>query len=237
MSNLYFLNDKDPVILNVGGAKYQCLFGLFKNLPETRLSRIYAASTWKEASQLFDQFDADRKEFFFDRRCEFFDSILSCYYQDKMHLEERMCAMRFKEDLEYWGLSILHLDHFCARRFAEETIQAASDAKLYSESIRRIVEEDFSKCDWKDIRRRIWLILERPMQSSTGKARTDIIFAILFSKTFSISNLYLRFVRCHTLNRFLYDLGINNSEIDIKCELQCTMNSPMLQTLDDNFPK
>lgn len=53
------------------------------------------------------------REFFFDRSPRVFEYILGIYRKGELHLPSSVCPRDFIGELEYWGLSALHLgEHF-----------------------------------------------------------------------------------------------------------------------------
>ena len=49
------------------------------------------------------------REFFFDRSPRVFEYILGIYRKGELHLPSSVCPRDFIGELEYWGLSALHL--------------------------------------------------------------------------------------------------------------------------------
>ena len=62
-----------------------------------------------EILSLCDGFCSARKEFFFDRSTTIFESVLGLYRKGELHLPEGVCPVDFLGELDYWGLSALHL--------------------------------------------------------------------------------------------------------------------------------
>ena len=51
--------------------------------------------------------------FFFDRHPRSFNSILNFYRTGKLHIQDDMCVLAFRDDLEFWGLSEFNLENCC----------------------------------------------------------------------------------------------------------------------------
>ena len=62
-----------------------------------------------EILSLCDSFSLGRREFYFDRSPRIFENILGLYRKGELHLTESVCPRDFLGELEYWGLSALHL--------------------------------------------------------------------------------------------------------------------------------
>ena len=68
-----------------------------------------------------DSYCPTKREYFFDRSPRIFENILGLYRKGELHLTESVCPRDFLGELEYWGLSALHLEPCCAY-----TLQRAS---------------------------------------------------------------------------------------------------------------
>ena len=113
------------VILNVGGTIHQVKWETIDKFPNSRLQKLrYATSQCKwyswtiisiyfafsaEILSLCDSFSLGKREFFFDRSPRVFENILGLYRKGELHLTESVCPRDFLGELEYWGLSSLHL--------------------------------------------------------------------------------------------------------------------------------
>ena len=58
---------------------------------------------------LCDSYSLTSREFYFDRSPRIFENILGLYRKGELHLTESVCPRDFVGELEYWGLSALHL--------------------------------------------------------------------------------------------------------------------------------
>ena len=62
-----------------------------------------------EILTLCDSYSLETREFFFDRSPRIFENILGLYRKGELHLTESVCPRDFLGELEFWGLSALHL--------------------------------------------------------------------------------------------------------------------------------
>ena len=62
-----------------------------------------------EILALCDSFSLESREFYFDRSPRIFENILGLYRKGELHLTESVCPRDFLGELDYWGLSALHL--------------------------------------------------------------------------------------------------------------------------------
>ena len=64
---------------------------------------------------LCDSYSLSSREFYFDRSPRIFENILGLYRKGELHLTESVCPRDFLGELEYWGLSALHLGNFLTK--------------------------------------------------------------------------------------------------------------------------
>ncbi|XP_023324508.1 uncharacterized protein LOC111698406 [Eurytemora carolleeae] len=140
---------KGPVVLNVGGKK--CV-GL---------------------QELCDAYSLDKREYYFDRSPRNFDAILGLYRTGKLHLSQGVCVQDFCEELEYWGLTDLHLEPCCqhtyyrARWLLPQTGLPGDDQ-----------DEEFGNGLFSSSQRRLWNLFENPHHS--GAAKIVAVVSCLF---------------------------------------------------------
>ena len=65
-----------------------------------------------EIITLCDSYSLHNREFFFDRSPRVFEYILGIYRKGELHLPSSICPRDFLGELEYWGLSALHLGQY-----------------------------------------------------------------------------------------------------------------------------
>ena len=89
---------------------------------------------------LCDSFSLSNREFFFDRSPRIFENILGLYRKGELHLPSSVCPRDFVGELEYWGLSALHLGMYNSLHMANihqdghsiRNIQVVSSNRVHS---------------------------------------------------------------------------------------------------------
>merc|ERR1719189_3149524 len=109
------------LVLNVGGTINQVKWETIDKFPRSRLQKLRYATCEAEISALCDAYNLSTREFYFDRSPKIFENILGLYRKGELHLTESVCPRAFLGELEYSGLSALHLEPCCAY-----TLQRAS---------------------------------------------------------------------------------------------------------------
>jgi len=154
------------VILNVGGSTHQVKWETIDKFPKSRLQKLRYATTETEILSLCDSFSLGSREFFFDRSPRIFENILGLYRKGELHLTESVCPRDFLGELEYWGLSALHLEPCCAY-----TLQRAS---WLLPIVDHGVDQDehdnpFEGMCCPKFRNTIWQMFEDPNSSKAAK--------------------------------------------------------------------
>jgi len=154
------------VFLNVGGTIHQVKWETIDKFPKSRLQRLRFATTEGEILALCDSYCSAQCEYFFDRSPRIFENILGLYRKGELHLTESVCPRDFLGELQYWGLSALHLEPCCAY-----TLQRASWLlPIVDHGIDMEDEEDpFKGMCCARLRNCIWKLTEDPDSSTAAK--------------------------------------------------------------------
>ncbi|XP_038610369.1 potassium voltage-gated channel subfamily G member 4 [Tachyglossus aculeatus] len=124
---------REGILVNVGGIRYLLPWTTLDDFPLTRLSKLKFCQSYEEIIQLCDDYDEDRREFFFDRSPGAFRMIVTFLAAGKLVLFREMCALSFKEELSYWGIEEASLERCCFRKLlqkVEERAEAAREEEL-----------------------------------------------------------------------------------------------------------
>ncbi|XP_069822441.1 voltage-gated potassium channel regulatory subunit KCNG4 isoform X2 [Dendropsophus ebraccatus] len=127
--DLYTIDFKREVIINVGGIRYLMPWSTLDEFPMTRLGKLRFCSSYDEIIQICDDFDEDTNEFFFDRNPCAFSMIVSFLAVGKLRLLREMCALSFQDELMYWGIEESNLERCCLRKLFQKLEELAEIKK------------------------------------------------------------------------------------------------------------
>lgn len=102
-------NDKDKIIINVGGKRHETFLSTLQTIPDTRLA--WLAENEFKCSDRNNQ--NKTREVFFDRHPEIFGLILNYYRTGKLHAPRDMCGPLFEEELIFWGIEEKDMEACC----------------------------------------------------------------------------------------------------------------------------
>lgn len=184
-------DDKDRIVINVGGIRHQTYRSTLRTLPGTRLS-------WLAEPDAPNHFDYDAKidEFFFDRHPGVFAHILNYYRTGKLHCPADVCGPLYEEELAFWGIDETDVEPCCwmtyrQHREAEEALDSFGGGGLLDlgsddpepepehtedevdEMTRRLAQGDSpdarSGSLWSRWQKRVWALFEDPYSSKYAR--------------------------------------------------------------------
>ena len=179
----------DIIVFNVGGTRFEVLQSNFAYWPTTRLSRLVRAKSEEEILSLCEGFVAsstsnnrgkmNKKEYYFHRNWNNFNSILDLYRNMKLHATIQVCCTNFHGDLEYWGIDELLLDPCCALKHYPDMEQSKKEASRALEFKRkeeeRMIYEDFGNSWIGGVREYVWNLTEHPESSFLARVKLNMI--------------------------------------------------------------
>ncbi|XP_073692261.1 potassium voltage-gated channel subfamily C member 1a isoform X2 [Garra rufa] len=205
-------DEKDRVVINVGGIRHQTYRSTLRTLPGTRLAWLAEP----DAHSHFD-YDAQIDEFFFDRHPGVFAHILNYYRTGKLHCPADVCGPLYEEELAFWGIDETDVEPCCwmtyrQHREAEEALDSfgGGPAELGNDDMDTEVLGDPGDGDeelemtkrlalgdspdakgsglWQRWQRRVWALFEDPYSSKYARW---VAFASLFFILVSITTFCL----------------------------------------------
>ncbi|MEQ2211650.1 Potassium voltage-gated channel subfamily C member 1 [Xenoophorus captivus] len=188
-------DDKDRIVINVGGIRHQTYRSTLRTLPGTRLSWLAEP----DAPNHFD-YDAKIEEFFFDRHPGVFAHILNYYRTGKLHCPADVCGPLYEEELAFWGIDETDVEPCCwmtyrQHREAEEALDSFGGGGLLDlgsedpepepdhedddEMTRRLAQGDSpdvrSGSLWSRWQKRVWALFEDPYSSKYARVKRGLI--------------------------------------------------------------
>ncbi|KAI4826146.1 potassium voltage-gated channel subfamily C member 1b isoform X1 [Pseudochaenichthys georgianus] len=203
-------DDKDRIVINVGGIRHQTYRSTLRTLPGTTLSQLAEP----DAPNHFD-YDAKIDEFFFDRHPGVFAHILNYYRTGKLHCPADVCGPLYEEELAFWGIDETDVEPCCwmnyrQHREAEEALDSFGGGGLLDlvnddaepdlehgeedvdEMTRRLAQGDThdhrSGSLWSRWQRHVWALFEDPYSSKYARwvALASLFFILVSITTFCL---------------------------------------------------
>ncbi|XP_068091027.1 potassium voltage-gated channel subfamily V member 1 [Hyperolius riggenbachi] len=177
---------RDHLIINVGGSRFVLSQQTLSCHPETRLGRL-ATSGRDEILDLCDDANLLDNEFFFDRSSQMFEYVMNYYKTGRLHVMDQLCAISFLQEIEYWGIDELSIDHCCRDRYFRKKLKTES-LDIKEEECIETEEDDFTGVVCEELRQKLWDILEKPGSSLAAKTFGTISMTFV---VVSIANMVL----------------------------------------------
>lgn len=198
----YSAAPQDHVTINVGGSRFILSLQTLSSHPQTRLGKL-ATSGGDAVYDLCDDANLLDNEYFFDRSSEMFEYIMNYYKTGRLHVMDQLCAVSFLQEIEYWGIDELSIDHCCRDRYFRKKLKIESlDIKKDEEEIES-EEDDFAGVAFEDLRQKLWDVLEKPASSVAAKTfgTVSMTFVVV-----SIANMVLISSEVNTLEQPLLNV-------------------------------
>ncbi|XP_073762970.1 potassium voltage-gated channel subfamily C member 1a isoform X5 [Danio rerio] len=234
-------DEKDRVVINVGGIRHQTYRSTLRTLPGTRLAWLAEP----DAHSHFD-YDAQIDEFFFDRHPGVFAHILNYYRTGKLHCPADVCGPLYEEELAFWGIDETDVEPCCwmtyrQHREAEEALDSfgggpvemgnddmdtealgdPGDGDEELEMTKRLAVGDSPDTKgagfWQRWQRRVWALFEDPYSSKYARW---VAFASLFFILVSITTFCLETHEAFNpiINRTYVNTQDNTSRFHLETE-------------------
>ncbi|XP_056378595.1 potassium voltage-gated channel subfamily V member 1 isoform X2 [Hyla sarda] len=198
----YSTAPRDHFTINVGGSRFILSLKTLSSHPHTRLGKL-ATSGGDEVYDLCDDANLMDNEYFFDRSSQMFEYIMNYYKTGRLHVMEQLCAVSFLQEIEYWGIDELSIDHCCRDRYFRKKLKTESlDVKKDEEEI-EAEEDDFTGVVCEHWRQKLWDVLEKPGSSVAAKTfgTVSMTFVVV-----SIANMVLISSEANTVDQPLLNV-------------------------------
>jgi hypothetical protein len=175
--------NRDRIILNARGIKFDVLVRTLDNVPNGRLNTIKhvieANSGRKEKNidleklaDVCDDYTPDLKEFYFNKNPVVFENILKFYQQPvlekKTHINiQDVCPLELEEEFHYWNIDWEeYLDECCSVKLDDLRDNLHDEMKATKRMIDMVTRRvDFGAKFIPATREKIWYIMEVPKSS------------------------------------------------------------------------
>ncbi|XP_063780559.1 potassium voltage-gated channel subfamily V member 1 [Pseudophryne corroboree] len=182
----YSAAPQDHFTINVGGSRFIISQQTLSSHPHTRLGRL--ASGCDDVYDLCDDANLLDNEYFFDRSSQMFEYIINYYKTGRLHVMDQLCAVSFLQEIEYWGIDELSIDHCCRDRYFRKKLRIETlDIKKDEEEVEP-EEDDFTGVIFEQLRQKLWDVLEKPRSSVAAKTFGTISMTFVIV---SIANMVL----------------------------------------------
>uniref|UniRef100_A0A8C6RQB1 Potassium voltage-gated channel subfamily V member 2 n=1 Tax=Nannospalax galili TaxID=1026970 RepID=A0A8C6RQB1_NANGA len=161
--------------VNVGGHSYQLDYCEVANYPKTRLGRLATSTSRSRQLGLYDDYEAQSDEYFFDRDPVVFQLIYNFYTSGVLLVLDGLCPHCFLEELDYWGVRLKYTPRCCGICFEEQRDELNEQLKIQRE-LRAQAQAEEAEELFQDMRfyrpqrRRLWNLMEKPFSSVAAKA-------------------------------------------------------------------
>ncbi|XP_076874280.1 voltage-gated potassium channel regulatory subunit KCNF1-like [Brachyhypopomus gauderio] len=176
-------SENTEIAVNIGGVKQVLYADVLNCYPDTRLAELakHSSDGASDLSELCDDYDARKGEFYFDRDPNIFKCITELYYYGEVHMKKGICPMCFKKEMEFWGVDVDYLDECCRRRLNEVEGELAEIAEKVSAIVNG--DENPSASMGKRCQLFLWKLMEKPESSVLARANAILSFLFILLST------------------------------------------------------
>ncbi|XP_055072211.2 voltage-gated potassium channel regulatory subunit KCNG2 isoform X1 [Misgurnus anguillicaudatus] len=159
-------------LINVGGDRYTFPWSTLEQFPLSRLGQLRHCSNLDDIARLCDDYDENRREFFFDRSSTAFRVILNFLAAGKLRLLRQVCAVSLSDELAYWGIDPGHMERCCRRRMltrVEEVAERKRKEKERREKRLTVQRTEAREKGFPGVTRCLQDIVDNPQSGWLGK--------------------------------------------------------------------
>lgn len=166
-------SSKEKITLNVGGIRHETYCSTLKAFPGTKLAQL----TEPQGRARFG-YDADAKEFFFDRSDKLFGDVLNYYRTKQLHCPADVCRSLWEEELAFWEIPQAKLAPCCWVKLSntegsQEEFLLGNDSDDDNEDSRALLgpveRRDYHL--WTRWQPKMWALFEKPYSSTAAVVR------------------------------------------------------------------
>ncbi|XP_064619556.1 potassium voltage-gated channel protein Shaw-like [Lineus longissimus] len=152
------LNDRDIMVMNVGGTRFEVNRKSLAKYPGTKLFEIAG-----------DARSNDCKEVFLDRNPAVFDTILNYYRTGELHIPNYLCGPFVRGELKYYNIADHFIEPCCWVGYSAHIDTEAALAKFdgTKDETEKVHPDTLS--GWKQLKNKTWVFMEDPNSSLAAK--------------------------------------------------------------------
>ncbi|XP_069118779.1 potassium voltage-gated channel protein Shaw-like [Argopecten irradians] len=156
------------MVFNIRGSKFETLKSTLSKSPGKLLKELETGS---------EHYDPVKREYFFDRDPEIFNSVLNMCNTGLLHIPKHICARLFRSEMMFWGVPSTKISTCCWATFFQEDEEAEVIEHL-QETNKQINE--MSQALKKDsLRYKFWITIENPESSLIAKVWFTFYMAVV----------------------------------------------------------
>ncbi|XP_071177288.1 potassium voltage-gated channel protein Shaw-like [Mytilus edulis] len=157
----------DEIHINVGGTLFETKWSTLQRHCDTLLGSLTTTSEY---------YNNVKKQFFFDRNPELFNTILDFYRNGVIHFPTHICGWNWKQELEFWRIPVTDISECCYPKYIKYEKDQNLVNYIKNAFVVRTAEYQTHKVSClAGIKQRIWLFLEEPTSSIAAK-----IFSVFY---------------------------------------------------------
>jgi hypothetical protein len=158
------LCDRDILVVNVGGTRFEVNRKSLAKYPGTKLFEIAG-----------DSRSTDCKEVYLDRNPVVFDTILNYYRTGELHIPNYLCGPFVRGELKYYNIPDHFIEPCCwvgysAHMDTETALAKFDGTKSESEK----VDPDALQGGWEQLKSKAWIFMEDPNSSLLAKVGSRV---------------------------------------------------------------
>lgn len=155
------------------------MWKMLEQYPNSRLGKLsqvplhplttHQVTTHEEIMKLVADYSLADNEYFFDRHPRSFNTILNFYRTGKLHMNEEMCIMSFRDDLNFWMLPEDLLEKCCRTEYNAKLFCVLMDMDMTAAAMQEDAPEHFGSGCLGRYQKCLWDLIEHGESSSAAK--------------------------------------------------------------------
>ncbi|XP_069744362.1 voltage-gated potassium channel regulatory subunit KCNF1 [Narcine bancroftii] len=168
--------ESQELVVNIGGVRHVLNGSVVNRYPESRLAELLRCTGYEAVNSLCDDYDPNKREFYFDRDPDSFKCVTEVYYFGEIHIKRGICPICFKNELDFWKIEVDFLDECCKCLLGEKNDELEEIAK----QVQVILADRGESADtcWGKAQKFLWKLMEKP--DSSCPARVIAVLSFLF---------------------------------------------------------